>query len=302
VKILLASSSHLGIDLLEHLQNSDHQILGAISSPDQARGRGQSVGSNEFSAHCQRIDIDCYKPGSDQQLSEVLQQTQAELVITLAYGRLIKANELQMPKFGWLNVHFSLLPRWRGASPVQRAIAAGDRETGVTVFKLEEGLDTGPIYSTINYALDNKSRSDQVLNHLASLSIKPVNEALKMIEDGQRPTAQSGDVVTLAPKILKSEGRIDWSQDSKEIEARIRAFHPWPGAYTLINGKRIGVIEGQVRDNRGVAGEIISLEPLIVASGSSSLEILRVKPENKKEMSSGEWLRGARISLPCAFE
>jgi methionyl-tRNA formyltransferase len=207
-----------------------------------------------------------------------------------------------MPKFGWLNVHFSLLPRWRGASPVQRAIAAGDRETGVTVFKLEEGLDTGPIYSTINYALDNKSRSDQVLNHLASLSIKPVNEALKMIEDGQRPTAQSGDGVTLAPKILKSEGRIDWSQDSKEIEARIRAFHPWPGAYTLINGKRIGVIEGQVRDNRGVAGEIISFEPLIVASGSSSLEILRVKPENKKEMSSGEWLRGARISLPCAFE
>ena len=302
MKILLASSSHLGIDLLEHLQNSDHQILGAISSPDQARGRGQSVGSNEFSAHCQRIDIDCYKPGSDQQLSEVLQQTQAELVITLAYGRLIKANELQMPKFGWLNVHFSLLPRWRGASPVQRAIAARDRETGITVFKLEEGLDTGPIYSTINYALDNKSRSDQVLNHLASLSIKPVNEALKMIEDGQRPTAQSGDGVTPAPKILKSEGRIDWSQDSKEIEARIRAFHPWPGAYTLINGKRIGVIEGQVRDNRGVAGEIISLEPLIVASGSSSLEILRVKPENKKEMSSGEWLRGARISLPCAFE
>ena len=302
MKILLASSSHLGIDLLEHLQNSDHQILGAISSPDQARGRGQSVGSNEFSAHCQRIDIDCYKPGSDQQLSEVLQQTQAELVITLAYGRLIKANELQMPKFGWLNVHFSLLPRWRGASPVQRAIAARDRETGITVFKLEEGLDTGPIYSTINYALDNKSRSDQVLNHLASLSIKPVNEALKMIEDGQRPTAQSGDGVTLAPKILKSEGRIDWSQDSKEIEARIRAFHPWPGAYTLINGKRIGVIEGQVRDNRGVAGEIISFEPLIVASGSSSLEILRVKPENKKEMSSGEWLRGARISLPCAFE
>ena len=302
MKILLASSSHLGIDLLEHLQNSDHQILGAISSPDQARGRGQSVGSNEFSAHCQRIDIDCYKPGSDQQLSEVLQQTQAELVITLAYGRLIKASELQMPKFGWLNVHFSLLPRWRGASPVQRAIAARDRETGITVFKLEEGLDTGPIYSTINYALDNKSRSDQVLNHLASLSIKPVNEALKMIEDGQRPTAQSGDGVTLAPKILKSEGRIDWSQDSKEIEARIRAFHPWPGAYTLINGKRIGVIEGQVRDNRGVAGEIISFEPLIVASGSSSLEILRVKPENKKEMSSGEWLRGARISLPCAFE
>ena len=302
MKILLASSSHLGIDLLEHLQNSDHQILGAISSPDQARGRGQSVGSNEFSAHCQRIDIDCYKPGSDQQLSEVLQQTQAELVITLAYGRLIKANELQMPKFGWLNVHFSLLPRWRGASPVQRAIAARDRETGITVFKLEEGLDTGPIYSTINYPLDSKSRSDQVLNHLAILSIKPVNEALKMIEDGQRPTAQSGDGVTLAPKILKSEGRIDWSQDSKEIEARIRAFHPWPGAYTLINGKRISVIEGQVRENKGVVGEIISLEPLIVASGSSSLEILRVKPENKKEMSSGEWLRGARISLPCAFE
>ena len=302
MKILLASSSHLGIDLLEHLQNSDHQILGAISSPDQARGRGQSVGSNEFSAHCQRIDIDCYKPGSDQQLSEVLQQTHAELVITLAYGRLIKANELQRPKFGWLNVHFSLLPRWRGASPVQRAIAARDRETGITVFKLEEGLDTGPIYSTINYPLDSKSRSDQVLNHLAILSIKPVNEALKMIEDGQRPTAQSGDGVTLAPKILKSEGRIDWSQDSKEIEARIRAFHPWPGAYTLINGKRISVIEGQVRENKGVVGEIISLEPLIVASGSSSLEILRVKPENKKEMSSVEWLRGARISLPCAFE
>jgi methionyl-tRNA formyltransferase len=226
VKILLASSSHLGIDLLEHLQNSNHQLLGAISSPDQASGRGQSVGSNEFAAHCQRNDVVCYKPGSDQQLSEVLQQTQAELVITLAYGRLIKANELQMPKFGWLNVHFSLLPRWRGASPVQRAIAAGDRETGVTVFKLEEGLDTGPIYSTINYALDNKSRSDQVLNHLASLSIKPVNEALKMIEDGQRPTAQSGDGVTLAPKILKSEGRINWSRIQRKSRRGLEPFIP----------------------------------------------------------------------------
>ena len=302
MKILVASSSPLAKNLLNHIKNSGHQLLGGISSPDRASGRGQSVSSNDFASYCREIGVSCYKPSTNEELADILQKTQAELVITLAYGRLIKTSELQIPKHGWLNVHFSLLPRWRGASPVQRAIAARDRETGITVFKLEEGLDTGPIYSTINYALDSKSRSDQVLNHLAILSIKPVNEALKMIEDGQRPTAQSGDGVTLAPKILKSEGRIDWSQDSKEIEARIRAFHPWPGAYTLINGKRIGVIEGKVRENKGVAGEIISLEPLIVASGSSSLEILRVKPENKKEMSSVEWLRGARISLPCAFE
>ena len=302
MKILVASSSPLAKDLLNHIKNSDYQLLGGISSPDRASGRGQSVSSNDFASYCQEIGVTCYKPGTNEELAEILQKTQVELVITLAYGRLIKASELQIPKHGWLNVHFSLLPRWRGAAPVQRAIAAGDEQSGVTVFKLEQGLDTGPIYSTLSYPLNDRSRSDEVLKDLSSLCIQPVNQALIMIAAGEHATTQASEGVTLAPKILKSEGRIDWNRDSKMLDRQIRAFRPWPGAYTSLNGTRIEIIEARVSETAGAAGEVISVNPLLVGTGSGSLEIISVKPENKREMSSSDWLRGARITLPCAFE
>ena len=302
MKILVASSSPLAKNLLNHIKNSDHQLLGGISSPDRASGRGQSVSSNDFASYCQEIGVSCYKPSTNEELADILQKTQAELVITLAYGRLIKTSELQIPKHGWLNVHFSLLPRWRGAAPVQRAIAAGDEQSGVTVFKLEQGLDTGPIYSTLSYPLNDKSRSDEVLKDLSSLCIQPVNQALIMIAAGEPATTQESDGVTLAPKILKSDGRIDWNRDSKMLDRQIRAFQPWPGAYTSFNGTRIEIIEARVSETAGAGGEVISLNPLLVGTSSGSLEIIRVKPENKREMSSSDWLRGARITLPCAFE
>lgn len=302
MKILLASSSPLAKDLLNHINSSGHQLLGGISSPDRASGRGQSVSSNDFASYCQEIGVTCYKPNTNEELADILQKTQVELVITLAYGRLIKTSELQIPKHGWLNVHFSLLPRWRGAAPVQRAIAAGDERSGVTVFKLEEGLDTGPIYSTLSYPLNDRSRSDEVLKDLSSLCFQPVNQALIMIAAGEPATTQESDGVTLAPKISKSEGRIDWNRDSKMLDRQIRAFQPWPGAYTSLNGTRIEIIEARVSETDGAAGEVISINPLLVGTGSGSLEIIRVKPENKREMSSSDWLRGARITLPCAFE
>lgn len=302
MKILLASSSPLAKDLLNHINSSGHQLLGGITSPDRASGRGQSVSSNDFASYCQEIGVTCYKPNTNEELADILQKTQVELVITLAYGRLIKTSELQIPKLGWLNVHFSLLPRWRGAAPVQRAIAAGDERSGVTVFKLEEGLDTGPIYSTLSYPLNDRSRSDEVLKDLSSLCFQPVNQALIMIAAGEPATTQESDGVTLAPKISKSEGRIDWNRDSKMLDRQIRAFQPWPGAYTSLNGTRIEIIEARVSETDGAAGEVISINPLLVGTGSGSLEIIRVKPENKREMSSSDWLRGARITLPCAFE
>ena len=302
MKILVASSSPLAKNLLNHIKNSGHQLLGGISSPDRASGRGQSVSSNEFASYCQEIGMTCYKPSTNEELADILKKTQAELVITLAYGRLIKTIELQIPKHGWLNVHFSLLPRWRGAAPVQRAIAAGDEQSGVTVFKLEQGLDTGPIYSTLSYPLNNRSRSDEVLRDLSSLCIQPVSHALRMIAAGEPATTQESEGVTLAPKILKSDGRIDWNRDSKMLDRQIRAFQPWPGAYTSFNGTRIEIIEARVSEANGAAGEVISLNPLLVGTGSGSLEVNRVKPENKREMSISDWLRGARITLPCAFE
>ena len=126
--------------------------------------------------------------------------------------------------------------------------------------------------------------------------------ALIMIAAGEPATTQEFDGVTLAPKILKSEGRIDWNRESKILDRQIRAFQPWPGAYTSLNGTRIEIIEARVSETAGAAGEVISINPLLVGTGSGSLEIIRVKPENKREMSSSDWLRGARITLPCAFE
>jgi methionyl-tRNA formyltransferase len=154
----------------------------------------------------------------------------------------------------------------------------------------------------LSYPLNDRSRSDEVLKDLSSLCIQPVNQALIMIAAGEPATTQESEGVMLAPKILKSEGRIDWNRDSKMLDRQIRAFQPWPGAYTSLNGTRIEIIEARVSETAGAAGKVISINPLLVGSGSGSLEIIRVKPENKREMSSSDWLRGARITLPCAFE
>lgn len=302
MKVLLASSSLLAIHPLRFLLESNHDLVGVITMPDAPQGRGRTMMENEFAIESQGCGLKVFKPTNSDELLDVLTETSVDLVVTIAYGRLIRPRELSKPKHGWLNIHFSLLPRWRGAAPAQRAIEAGDSKSGITVFRLDEGLDTGPIYAQAEYVLRGDEDSSTLLTELSQLSVQPLKHALEMISEGNEPVTQSTIGVTHAPKLSKAEGRIDWNLEASIIERKIRACSPWPIAWTELEGQRISIIKAKFNDEVLQPGHIVMDERLIVGCGENSLEILTLKPEGKREMSATEWLRGARLSPDAQFE
>lgn len=302
MKVLLASSSLLAIHPLRTILESKHELVGVITMPDAPQGRGRAMMENEFAIESQVCGLKVYKPANSDELFDLLTETEVDLVVTIAYGRLIRSRELNKPKHGWLNIHFSLLPRWRGAAPAQRAIEAGDRKSGVTVFRLDEGLDTGPIYAQVEYVMRGEEDSSTLLAQLSQLSVLPLKTALEMISEGNEPVTQSTIGVTHAPKLSKAEGRIDWNLQASIIERKIRAFSPWPVTWTELEGQRISIMKAKLNDELLQPGHVLMDERLIVGCGERSLEILSLKPEGKREMSATEWLRGARLSPHARFE
>ena len=302
MKVLLASSSLVAEPSLRALLSSRHEVVGGLTTPDRPRGRGREITENEFAQLLSVENIPVYKPQSSAELIEILTKVKPDVVITISYGRLIKLDALRLPKFGWLNVHFSLLPRWRGASPIQRAIAAGDTSTGVTVFKIEEGLDTGPIYVQREYVMRGNEQTAELLDLLSHEATTSLIESLQMIEDGVEPTPQSESGVTLAPKITKEEGRIDWHFTNEEIERQIRALSPWPSAWSLFSGQRIAIISAKLSSFDLRPGEILSADGIHVGCGKDSLQIVEIKPEGKRTMLASEWLRGLRHGTEMGFE
>ena len=302
MKILFASSSLLAKPVLDYLSKANINLVGALSMPDAPKGRGREIAENDFSRLCHEYGLTVYKPQTSDELLDVLSNTEADLVITLAYGKLIRTRELAKPKYGWLNIHFSLLPRWRGAAPAQRAIEAGDRRTGVTVFKLDEGLDTGPIYATADYELKGNEDSSSLLVALSESSVMPLRKALEMISNNQAPLPQSEAGTTIAPKLSKEEGKIDWELKNIELERKIRAFLPWPAAWTHLGEQRISILAARCVTADLKPGEISASQILSVGCGEGALEILSLKPEGKRAMSAAEWLRGARLTPSSKFQ
>ena len=301
MEVVIASSSEIAEPVLTALQGSTHQVLAGISMPDKPAGRGRLLQAKRFSVLCERVGIPLYKPEGRLELNEALTSLAPDLVITIAYGRLIKSGELNIPKYGWLNIHFSLLPRWRGAAPVQRAIQNGDSETGISIFQLDEGMDTGPIFLSKAIPLRGTETFGSLLSELSSLAAPATLQVLEMIEAGSAPTPQSHETYTSAPKLSKDEARIQWHKSATEIDRQIRAMNPWPIAWSTLDGQRLSILSAVKNDQEGEPGSVLSTSPLIIGCGENSLEILSIKPEGKKQMTANEWVRGARISQGTTF-
>jgi len=220
-----------------------------------------------------------------------------DCVITIGYGVLLPQVVLDIPKHGFLNLHFSLLPAYRGAAPAQRALLNGEMVSGVTVFQLEKGMDTGPIYSQLPINIDPSWRSVELLSELAHQGPSAVATAISMIETGLSPTAQSG-TPTLAPKITKEEARLDFSKSAENIVNAVRAFTYEPGAWCLWNNESFKITSASVANHQGlVIGQVVVSEKRVfVGCGSASAtELLNVVPAGKKEMPAIDWARGARL-------
>ena len=302
MKVLIASSSLVAEPAFRALLSSSHEVIGGLSTPDTQRGRGREISENEFAQLVSREKLPVYKPQSNSELIDLLESVHPDVVITISYGKLIKSEALKLPTFGWINVHFSLLPRWRGASPVQRAIAAGDVKTGITIFQLEEGLDTGPIYLQQEHVMTGNESTAELLDALSREASAPLLQSLEMIKSGVKPQPQSATGITLAPKLSKDEGRIDWNTTAEEIERKVRSFTPWPSAWSMFSGQRIAITSAKLSTFELRPGEMQIAENLHVGCARGSLEIVELKPEGKRNMLSSEWLRGLRQEKEMRFE
>jgi methionyl-tRNA formyltransferase len=303
LKVVVASSSPVAIPLISALNaSSTYQLLGLLTNPDKATGRGMHVVANELAIWAEKMDINIQKPENNDDLKEVIESIKPEIVITIAYGRIIPLELLDMPKFGWINVHFSLLPRWRGAAPVQWAILSGDQETGITVFKLDKGMDTGPLYLEQATPINPKESSNDLLSRLSEIGSYLAIKSLELISEGVIPKPQSSNGITLAPKISKNDGKIDWQQNSDQIVNRFRALSSNPGVWSLLGELRIKIdslVAVSFPNQIKPADIVVDGERLLVGVLDGVIEILIITPAGRSQMSAAEFIRGlpSRVGL-----
>ena len=299
MQIAVASSSSVGIPILDSLLAGPHEVKYVLSNPDKGTGRGQKFVANDFALHSASHSVKVVKSNSQLEIQETLLTDPVDLVITVAYGKLIGKQALSIPKFGWINVHFSKLPRWRGAAPVQYALLNQDKETGVSIFQLDEGMDTGPIYLARDYPIAEAETTPTLLSRLANEASHLIADVLKLIIDGQAPVPQSDEGVTHAPKISKEEGKIDCTRSVSEILSQVRALSQNPGVFLAFRGERLGINaaeESSFYEGPEESGSLVARKhELLVRVSDGAIRLLSVTPQGKKEMSGSDFARGARI-------
>jgi methionyl-tRNA formyltransferase len=300
LKIVVAATPSVALPTLDFLNTSSHTLISVITQPDKPAGRGKELRESPVSKWGIAHNIPTYKPNGVDEVAPLV--ADIDLLLTIGYGVILPESIFSAPRHGSLNLHFSLLPRWRGAAPVQRAIEAGDHVSGVTVFQLDRGMDTGPIYSMKRFALDLDITSDELMSELAELGVEAVEEALTKIEKGVRPESQRSEGASKAAKISKSECEIDWHLPSQLISQRIRAFTSNPGAWTKFRGE-IVKIEGVHLTDLSIPPASIRIvdRQIYVGTGDFSLRIDHITASGKKKMTALEWSNGARLDESSHF-
>ena len=294
--MVIASSSFVSKPLISLLSSSsEHELLGLITNPDKATGRGMNIVPNELASWGMSNGINVLKPIGRDHLKDLIKTLNPEIVITIAYGQIIPEDLLNLPKYGWINVHFSSLPRWRGAAPVQWAILSADNESGVTVFKLDKGMDTGPVYLTKTVSIEPDETTELLLTRLSNIGADLAIQSLAVIQGGTEPVAQLNSGVTLAPKINKNDGKINWHVNANEIFNRYRALAGNPGIWTLLGEVRLKIdsLEISNRTEKLSPSEVlISDEHLLVGTTNGVIEIKTITPAGRSQMSAAEFIRG----------
>jgi methionyl-tRNA formyltransferase len=295
MRIAIAASPQAAIASLNSLRTSEHEVVRVISQPDRPAGRGRSLIATPVSQWALDNEIELARPENTDQLGAVVQDV--DCVITIGYGLLIPEAILAIPQYGFLNVHFSILPRWRGAAPVQRAIEAGDSFSGITIFRLDAGMDTGPYFVMKRFALDADITSDELLDELAEIAPDALLETLSMIESGIKPTPQIEKDATRAYKLTRDEAHVDCSQSAEEVSAKIRAFTSNPGAWISFRGSVLKITFESISSLLLNPGEMRKHEgQLLLGTATNAIVIATVTPSGKGSLPASAWLNGARLT------
>ena len=297
---------------LKALLNSEHEVVGIVTQPDKAVGREQRIeappikkliirSAVEDSADEKAPLLEVLQPAKikEQQAIEEIRALKPDAIVVMAYGQILPRDVLEIPRLACLNLHASLLPRWRGAAPIQAAIAAGDRETGITVMYVDEGLDTGDILLQHKIEIIPRNTGGSLQDRLAQVAPEALLESLRQLAAGNAPRIrQDNAYATYAPKLKREHGRIDWSEPAELIERKIQAYNPWPGAFMKIDDQNLKIFSGSVVDLGGKPGEILRSEnELVIAAGKGAVLLGEVQLEGKRRMSAAEFLRGQRSLL-----
>ncbi|MGC5169860.1 methionyl-tRNA formyltransferase [Microbacterium sp. DT81.1] len=300
MRLIFAGTPDVAVPSLRVLAASDHDIATVVTRPDAPIGRRRVLTPSPVAAAAEELGLPVLKTARlDEAATARLATTDAELGVIVAYGGLVREPLLSMPEHGWINLHFSLLPRWRGAAPVQHALIAGDEETGASVFRLVAELDAGDVFEERRYAVPARATAGVVLNDLAGLGAELLRDVVAAIEGGRAVAIPQAGAATFAPKLTEADGAVDWNEPADRVAGRIRGVTPEPGAHTTVAGIRIKLLDAEVPEGEVLLkpGEIAGHgRDILIGTATQSISVSKVQPAGRPVMSSGDWWRGVRSS------
>jgi len=303
LKIIYAGTPEFAVPALQALIDSPHEVVAVYTQPDRPSGRGRKITFSDVKQVAVEAGLPVEQPLTlkDDEAQKTLAAYDADIMIVAAYGLLLPQEVLDAPRYGCLNIHGSLLPRWRGAAPIQRAIQAGDTETGITIMQMALGLDTGDMLYKTSCPITQEDTGETIHDQLANDGADALLTVLdQLIENKLVPEKQDDSFTTYAHKLNKADGEIDWTQSAREIDCTIRAFNPWPVAYTQFNGKPLRLFMSKVETDKSSdepVGTVIdeSHEGISIVTGDGVLSFSRLQLQGKKELSARDFLNGRSL-------
>lgn len=302
LKIIYAGTPEFAVPSLKALSNSDHEIIAVYTQPDRPAGRGRQLQPGPVKQVALDLSIPVFQPHSFKQESDQqqLKDLQADLMVVAAYGLILPAEILEAPRLGCVNIHASLLPRWRGAAPIQRALLAGDIETGITIMQMDTGLDTGDMLAKQAIAIDPDWNSGELHDELMQAGADLLILTIEQLVKGElKPEQQDESQVSYAEKLVKSEAAIDWSKDAKTLQREVRAYAPWPVSFTQLDGKSLRIWRANALDESTckTAGLIIdhNKKGLFVACGSGVLQLIELQFAGKNKSTPAQILNARNL-------
>ena len=306
MRVLFAGTPAVAVPSLNALVEAGFDVVAVLTRPDAPVGRKRVLTPSPVAARAAELGIDViHATRVDAAVTERIARAEPDVAGIVAYGGLVPPAALGIPRHGWVNLHFSLLPAWRGAAPVQRSVMAGDDITGAVTFRLEEGLDTGPVFGTLTEAVGPEDTAGLLLERLSHSGAVLLAQTLSAIEAGKAaPVAQSGDV-SLAPKLTLEDGHLNWGHPALALGRQARGVTPEPGAWTVLDGQRVKLEPVRLRpDVTGLAPGSVTFEGknVLVGTGSHAVELTRIQPAGKKMMAAADWARGMASLESVVFE
>ena len=291
-------TSYFAVPILKSLYQNGYPISAVYTQPPKKSNRGQKLNKSPVNLFSENLSLEVRTPETlknNNQEELYLNKLEPDLILVVSYGQIIPKNLLNIPKYCFLNIHASLLPRWRGAGPIQRSIMNLDKETGISIMKINENLDEGPVCNQYSLKISEKINSEQLSEKLSLLAADKILDVLDKIYDGNiKFTDQDHSKATYAKKIKKIEGKIDWNENAKQIIGKINGLYPYPGAFFMFNGERYKILKAEKSQINGAPGNVIS-DDFEICCGEGSIKVLTIQREGKRVQKISEFLLGSQI-------